>query len=74
MGSDATSRCAEMIVDLPEFVVLAAGEYGSEPELLVETTIRPSTVLNAAVVRRCTGGRSTCCVMCRWPVGRLLLV
>lgn len=38
MGADATSRCAETIVDLPGFVVLAAGEYGGELELLVETS------------------------------------
>ena len=38
MGADATSCCAETIVDLPGFVVLAAGEYGGELELLVETT------------------------------------
>ena len=37
MGRDATSRCAETIVDLPGFVVLAAGEYGGELELLIET-------------------------------------
>ena len=38
MGADATSCCAETIVDLPGFVILAAGEYGGELELLVETT------------------------------------
>ena len=38
MGADATSCCTETIVDLPGFVVLAAGEYGGELELLVETT------------------------------------
>ena len=38
VGADATSCCAETIVDLPGFVVLAAGEYGGELELLVETT------------------------------------
>ena len=38
MGADATSCCAEVIVGLPGFVVLAAGEYGGELELLVETT------------------------------------
>jgi len=38
VGADATSRCAETIVDLPGFVILAAGEYGGELELLVETT------------------------------------
>ena len=38
MGADATSCCAETIVDLPGFVVLAAGEYGGELEPLVETT------------------------------------
>jgi hypothetical protein len=37
VGADATSRCAETIVDLPGFVVLAAVEYGGELELLVET-------------------------------------
>jgi transposase len=37
VGADATSCCAETIVDLPGFVVLAAGEYGGELELLVET-------------------------------------
>ena len=37
MGADATSCCAETIVDLPGFVVLAAGEYGGELEILVET-------------------------------------
>ena len=38
MGADATSCCAETIVDLPGFVILGAGEYGGELELLVETT------------------------------------
>jgi transposase len=38
VSADATSCCAETIVDLPGFVVLAAGEYGGELELLVETT------------------------------------
>jgi transposase len=37
VGADATSCYAETIVDLPGFVVLAAGEYGGELELLVET-------------------------------------
>lgn len=49
MGVDATSRVAQIVLDLPGFVVLAAGEYGGELELLVETA--------AAVVRcdRCDG-------------------
>jgi transposase len=38
VGADATSCCAETIVDLPGFVILGAGEYGGELELLVETT------------------------------------
>ena len=38
MGADATSCCPETIVDLPGFTVLAAGEYGGELELLIETT------------------------------------
>jgi transposase len=37
VGADATSCCAETIVDLPGFTVLAAGEYGGELELLVES-------------------------------------
>jgi transposase len=37
VGAHAISCCAETIVDLPGFVVLAAGEYGGELELLVET-------------------------------------
>ncbi len=40
MGVDAISCCAETIVDLPGFVVLAAAEYGGELELLIETTIK----------------------------------
>ena len=45
MGADATSCCAETIVDLPRFVMLAAGEYGGELELLVETdTLRPAPI------------------------------
>lgn len=40
MGADAISCCPETIVDLPGFTVLAAGEYGGELELLVETTAR----------------------------------
>lgn len=38
MGVDATSRTTQIVLDLPGFVVLAAGEYGGELELLVETT------------------------------------
>jgi transposase len=38
VGVDAISCCPETIVDLPGFTVLAAGEYGGELELLVETT------------------------------------
>ncbi len=41
MGADATSGCPETVVDLPGFTVLAAGEYGGELELLVETTVCP---------------------------------
>jgi transposase len=37
VGAEIISGCAETIVDLPGFVVLAAGEYGGELELLVET-------------------------------------
>jgi transposase len=37
VGAHGISCCAETIVDLPGFVVLAAGEYGGELELLVET-------------------------------------
>jgi transposase len=37
VGADTISGCAETIVDLPGFVVLGAGEYGGELELLVET-------------------------------------
>jgi transposase len=40
VGVDAISCSAETIVDLAGFVVLAAGEYGGELELLVETTAR----------------------------------
>jgi transposase len=38
VGADATSCCPETIVGLPGFTILAAGEYGGELELLVETT------------------------------------
>lgn len=38
VGVDATSRSVQTVLDLPGFVVLAAGEYGGELELLVETT------------------------------------
>lgn len=38
MGVDATSRTPQVVLDLPGFVVLAAGEYGGELKLLVETT------------------------------------
>jgi transposase len=38
VGVDATSRTTQIVLDLPGFVVLAAGEYGGELELLVETT------------------------------------
>jgi hypothetical protein len=51
VGADAISCCAESIVDLPGFVVLAAAEYGGELELLVETT---KTVVHC---ERC-GGRA----------------
>lgn len=37
MGVDATSQTVQAVLDLPGFVVLAAGEYGGELELLVET-------------------------------------
>lgn len=37
MDVDATSRTAQIVLDLPGFVLLAAGEYGGELELLVET-------------------------------------
>jgi transposase len=37
VGADAISCCPETIVDLPGFTVLAAGEYGGELELLVES-------------------------------------
>lgn len=37
MGVDATSRTIQIVLDLPGFSVLAAGEYGGELELLVET-------------------------------------
>jgi transposase len=37
VGAHGISCCAGTIVDLPGFVVLAAGEYGGELELLVET-------------------------------------
>jgi hypothetical protein len=40
VGADAINCCAETIVDLPGFVVLAAAEYGGELELLVETTTK----------------------------------
>lgn len=38
MGVDATSQTTQIVLDMPGFVVLAAGEYGGELELLVETT------------------------------------
>ena len=38
MVDDATSRMTETILDLPGLTVLAAGEYGGELEVLVETT------------------------------------
>lgn len=38
MVDDATSRTIEAVLDLPGFRVLAAGEYGGELEVLVETT------------------------------------
>jgi transposase len=38
VGVDATSRTTQIVLDLPGFTVLAAGEYGGELELLVETT------------------------------------
>jgi hypothetical protein len=34
---DATSCAAEIVLDLPGFVVLAAGEYGGELEVLIES-------------------------------------
>jgi len=51
VGVDATSRATRIVLDLPGFVVVAAGEYGGELELLVETT---------AVVVHChrCGGRA----------------
>ena len=42
MDDDATSCLAQITLNLPEFVVLAAGEYGGELEVLIET--RPSKV------------------------------
>ena len=51
MGVDATSPTTQIVLDLPGFIVLAAGEYGGELELLVETT---TTVVRC---RRC-GGRA----------------
>jgi hypothetical protein len=35
---DATSCAAEIVLDLPGFVVLGAGEYGGELEVLIEST------------------------------------
>ena len=49
MGDDATSRTAQIVLDLPGFTLLAAGEYGGELELLVETT---ATVVHC---HRCNG-------------------
>jgi transposase len=48
---DATSRTVQIVLDLPGFVLLGAGEYGGELELLVETV--PMVVH----CRRC-GGRA----------------
>jgi len=70
VGADATSCCAETIADLPGFVVLAAGEYGGELELLVETV--PSSVHcgRCGGLARSTTGVNICCAMCRLPAGR----
>lgn len=38
MSGEATSGTAEIVLDLPGFVVIAAAEYGGELEVLVETT------------------------------------
>lgn len=40
MTDDATSDLSSIVLDLPGFTVLAAGEYGGELELLVETVVR----------------------------------
>jgi Zn finger protein HypA/HybF involved in hydrogenase expression len=64
VGADTTSGCAETIVDLPGFVVLAAGEYGGELKLLVET--EPVVVHCAQCgARRPTSGANTCCEVSR---------
>jgi hypothetical protein len=58
------------IDDLPGFVVLAAGEYGGELELLVETATAEVYCDRRGTRAVGTTGMSICCAMCRWPGGR----
>ena len=55
MVDDATSRTIEAVLDLPGFRVLAAGEYGGELEVLVETT---ATAVHCGRCGRCAAAHA----------------
>ena len=43
MEPDVTSGVPEIVLDLPGFRVLAAGEYAGELEILIESTAATAT-------------------------------